>query len=286
MDGAAHIEAHRSAGSTFRAGGVRSFVRSEGTGDPVLLVHGLPASSFLYRKAIAELAGAGLRPVAVDLPGLGLADDPLDFDYRITGLGAWLARAVDELDLRSFHLVVHDAGGPVGFEMVRRVPGRVRSLTILNTMVALPRKPFPGELYARVRDRVGPVMGSSRTWRLMMRRVGVVDGSDVTDAEIDAYRLLALGDHAGRGYLAIMRGLRDRGAVGEYHDVVDTPRVDYPVQVVWGGQDPILPLRTRGLEMLAASGLDAMTVVRGRHYLQEDAAPQIAASVHDLAARS
>jgi haloalkane dehalogenase len=280
------VEEHRSAGRSFVADGVRSFVRSAGDGDPVLLVHGLPASSFLYRKVILELAARGLGPVAVDLPGLGLADTPAGFDYRITGLGDWLTRAVDALELERFHLVVHDAGGPVGFELARRVPARVRSLTILDTVVALPTKPFPGEVYSRRARHVGRIMGSPWLWRRMMRRVGVADPSALSDAEIDAYRLLALGEHAGEGYLNIMRRLREHGAVGTYHDVVDHRRVDYPVQVLWGGSDPILALRTRGMEMLAATGLDTMTVVEGRHYLQEEAAPQIAAAVHRLADRS
>jgi pimeloyl-ACP methyl ester carboxylesterase len=284
-DSSAIIDQHRSAGRSFVAGGVRSFVRSAGSGDAVLLVHGLPASSFLYRKVIPELADRGLRPVAVDLPGLGLADTPADFDYRIAGLGMWLERAVDALELERFHLVVHDAGGPVGFELARRVPGRVRSLTILDTVVALPTTPFPGELYSRRARRVGKLMGSPGLWRLMMRRVGVADPRALSDAEIDAYRLLALGEHAGAGYLNIMRRLREREAVGTYHDVVDHTRVAYPVQVLWGGTDPILSLRTRGMEMLAATRLDSMTVVEGRHYLQEEAAPQIAHAVQRLAGR-
>ena len=155
-DGESLIAAHHAAGATFTAGGVQSFVRSEGTGTPVLLVHGLPASSYLYRKVIPELASHGLRAVAFDLPGMGLADRPTTFDYRISGLGDFAAAAVESLGLTSFHLVVHDAGGPVGFELVRRRPEAIRSLTILDTVVELPSTPFPGELWARVSGHAGP----------------------------------------------------------------------------------------------------------------------------------
>jgi haloalkane dehalogenase len=74
------IEQHRRAGREFEAGGVRSFVREEGDGDPVVLMHGIPVSSFLYRKVLPLLAERGLRSVAFDLPGLGLAAKPGAFD--------------------------------------------------------------------------------------------------------------------------------------------------------------------------------------------------------------
>jgi haloalkane dehalogenase len=79
-------------------------------------VHGLPSSSFLYSKMLPELASRGLRALAFDLSGLGLADRPDDFDFTFAGLGRFAAAAVDALELDRFHLVVHDAGGPVGFE--------------------------------------------------------------------------------------------------------------------------------------------------------------------------
>jgi len=259
-------------------------VRTEGHGEPVVLMHGLPASSFLYRKVIPLLAARGLRAVAFDLPGLGLAEHPTGFDYRLGGLGDFAAAAVDTLELGPFHLVVHDAGGPVGFELIRRGPARIRSLTILNTMVEIPSAPFPGELLARTSQRVGGWLGSTRVWELMLHRVGVADRSALTRAEADAYRLLALGDDDGAGYLNIMRNVRaSRSATSSYRDVVDTTRVPYPVQVVWGARDPILTLRRRGLEMLAATGLDHITVVPGKHFIQEDCAPAVAEAIARVA---
>jgi pimeloyl-ACP methyl ester carboxylesterase len=276
------LAAHRGAGSMFTAGGVESFVRAEGAGVPVVLVHGLPASSYLYRKVIGELAGRGLRAVAFDLPGMGLAERPAAFDYRIGGLGAFAAAAVDALDLSSFHLVVHDAGGPVGFELIRRRPEAIRSLTILDTVLALPSKPFPGEVWAKVSHRAGP-LGAPWVWRQLMRRVGVADQAALTDADIEVYRLLALGPDDGAGYLRIMANLR-RGTGGTYRDVVDSRRVPYPVQVLWGASDPILRLGREGMAMLAATGLPSLSVAPGRHYLQEDQAPLIASMVARLAA--
>lgn len=66
-------EAHQQAGRRFRANGVGSFVGEQGSGPAVLCLHGMTGTSFLYRKVLAELAARGLRGVAFDLPGFGLA---------------------------------------------------------------------------------------------------------------------------------------------------------------------------------------------------------------------
>lgn len=116
-----------------------------------------------------------------------------------------------------------------------------------------------------------------------MRRVGVADPSCITDAEIDAHRLLALGDDDAAGYLRIMSAVGRSRRAGSYADVVDTRHVPYPVQVLWGAADPILTLRGHGLAMLDATGLPTLNVTRGRHYIQEDNAPLIASMVADIA---
>src|SRR5688500_18178684 len=89
------IAAHQAAGRRFAAGGVSSFVRDEGRGAAVVLVHGVPSSSFLYRKVVPALARQGLRAVAFDFPGLGLAERPESFDYSWSGLSGWMGEALD-----------------------------------------------------------------------------------------------------------------------------------------------------------------------------------------------
>ena len=82
----------------------------------------------------------------------------------------------------------------------------------------------------------------------------------------------------------IMRSVRAGGDRRQLvRDVVDTRRVPYPVQVIWGARDPILALRRRGLEMLAATGLEVMTAVDGKHFIQEDCAPAVASAVRRIA---
>jgi len=281
------LDAHEAAGHYVDVSGLRGFVR-EGVGtDPVLLVHGVPASSFLYRRVIDELVPLGLRGVAVDLPGFGLTARPEGFDYSLSGLGRWLSAAADTIGLDDFHLVVHDAGGPVGFELALLDPGRVRSLTVLNTAFELSALPYPGELYARAATRVSGPLTRADAWRFMMRRVGIADAAATSDAEIDVYRLLGLHTDEGAAYLALMKSLRaGHGGGQRFTEVLDARRTPYPVSVLWGALDPLLPLKKQGLAILRATGLPTMQVVPAKHFLQEDQAATVAATIAANAAAS
>jgi pimeloyl-ACP methyl ester carboxylesterase len=275
---------HRARMRRFVAAGVGSGVLE--AGEPgaaaVVCLHGVPASALLYRKVVAELAARGLRGLAFDLPGLGVADrpDPAGFDYSWTGLGGFAAAAVDALGLDRFHLVVHDLGGPVGFELTARMPDRVLSLTLLNTLVAVESFRRPWVMEPLAHRVIGPLWLASMRPRLfvtLMRRLGIEDQRQIEDAELIAYlRLLRDGD-GGRAFLAIMRGF-ERTAAKEklYRSVVgDTRR---PRQVLWGAADPALRLRPLGELAASIAGVELRTVP-GRHFLQEDNAPAIAEAV-------
>jgi haloalkane dehalogenase len=280
---------HRASGRFFTAAGIGSFVLDAGAPDaePVVCVHGVPASAFLYRKLVPALAECGLRGIAVDLPGLGLADRPTDADYSWTGLGRWLSAAIDSLGLDRFHLVVHDIGGPIGFELATADPGRVRSLTLLNTIVAVEtfRRPWMMEPFAH--RGVGQAwLASVRLpgmFRALMRYAGV--SRHVFAAEIACYVPLLLGTDGGSAFLKIMRGFEPtREKQRRYLSAVR--KTPYPVQIVWGNRDPALPWRHHGVQAQLAAEVDDPILLPGKHFLQEEFAPQIAEAVTRIARRA
>ncbi|MGH3025941.1 MAG: alpha/beta fold hydrolase, partial [Gaiellaceae bacterium] len=113
--------------------GLRMHYLDEGAGAPVLLLHGEPTWSFLYRKLIPELAGTA-RCIAPDYFGFGRSDKPTDRGwYSYDGHTASVARLVRELDLREITVVVQDWGGPIGFRFAVEHPERVARLVVLNT---------------------------------------------------------------------------------------------------------------------------------------------------------
>jgi len=105
-----------------------------GEGDPILLLHGFPTSSHLWRNVMPELAKTH-RAIAIDLPGYGLSDKPLDVRYDYDFYADILDGFLDALDIGDTHLCVHDLGGPVGLYWAIQNPGRVPKLVILNTLV-------------------------------------------------------------------------------------------------------------------------------------------------------
>lgn len=281
------VERHRAAGRRFDVGDVGSFVRDQGEGEAVVCIHGVPSSCFLYRKVVAELAARGLRGVAFDLPGLGLADRPARFDYTWTGLGSFCVAAVEALGLERYHLVVHDIGGPVGFELASVMPERVASLTVLNTLVEVDTFKRPWSMEPFARRGIGEVYLRTLTkpaFRLLMRLQAVKDTSAVPKEELDAYvDLLREGD-GGRAFLQIMRGFeRTPEKRRLYAGVLRDAR--YPRQIVWGADDPALKLATEGEAAKRAAGVDEIHALPAKHFLQEDQAPAIAARVAAIAGR-
>ena len=272
------IARHEESGRRFTAAGVDSFVLDAGAGEPVVCLHGVPTSSFLYRKLVPELAARGLRGIAFDLPGLGLAERPTDYDYTWTGLGRFTLAAVDALGLDRFHLVVHDIGGPIGFELAAAIPHRVASLTILNTLVEVDtfRRPWSMQPFA-VRG-LGPAYLRSLNkpfFRAMMRKQGVADMSAVTPADLGAYvDLLKRGD-GGAAFLKIMRGFELTRAKRDLY-VGTLSRGPFPIQVIWGDRDPALRIAKHGEAARRAAGVPEIIRLPGKHFLQEDQAPPIA----------
>ncbi|HEX3176632.1 MAG TPA: alpha/beta fold hydrolase [Methylomirabilota bacterium] len=104
----------------------------EGEGPTLLMVHGTPSWSFLYRHLVRGLRDA-FRCVALDLPGFGLSDKPAGDAYRPEDQARRLTRFIDALGLRDVTLVVHDFGGPIGLAHALERPDDVRSLVLFNT---------------------------------------------------------------------------------------------------------------------------------------------------------
>ena len=118
--------------------GVRMHYVDEGPlgADTVLLLHGQPTWSYLYRTVVARLVEHGLRAVAPDLVGFGRSDKPLArAAHTVQAHADWVAVFTDTLGLADVTLVVQDWGGPFGLSLLASRPGLVRRVVAANTVL-------------------------------------------------------------------------------------------------------------------------------------------------------
>lgn len=277
------IEGHQSNGKTISVNGVNTFYFDVGSGPVVFCIHGVPTSSFLYRKVGKSLAERGERAIAIDLPGLGLSDRPEEFDYTFSSLGNFCNDFLDQLQINEIHLVIHDIGAPIGLWMAAQKPERIVSITVLNAMLDIENfvKPLPMRPFEK------PVLGEAElamltplTFPLMMKTAGVVDTNVISHDEMAAYIHLLKREDNGRAFLKIMRSFEQTRRFSEvcYSAFTNTK---YPAQLIWGDKDPLLDFEKFGTQFVNARPGIQVTKVNSRHFLQEEAYEIIALKVDE-----
>src|SRR6266480_444359 len=134
-------------------------------GEPVLLLHGEPSWSFLYRTVMPVLAEAGFRAIAPDLIGFGRSDKPAAIaDHSYARHVEWVrAFAVDRREPRRLTRVGQDGGGLIGLRLVAEHPDRFTRVVAANTGLPTGDQAMP-EVWLRFRDvvRTAPALGISR----------------------------------------------------------------------------------------------------------------------------
>jgi pimeloyl-ACP methyl ester carboxylesterase len=282
------IEQHQAAGKYIQVDGVRTFVLDQGEGEVVFCIHGVPTSSYLYRKVIHSLAAKGMRGVAIDLPGLGLSDRPEDFDYTFHNFARFCARAAEVMGIEKYHLLIHDIGGPIGFAIAAENKAKVLSLTILNTWIEVDKfkKPLP------MRPFEMPLLGEAElltithmTWYLLFSQLGVNHADNLPKEEVYAYVDLLKRDDGGKAFLKIMRSFQKSEEFKRLcYQAVEN--VSYPIQAIWGADDPALDYERFGEEIKNAANLPTVHKLPSKHFLQEEKPEEIAQLVVQLARSS
>ena len=251
----------------------------EGAGKPVLLLHGEPTWSFLYRTIIPQLTGRS-RCIAPDYFGFGRSDKPQEREwYSYDRHVESIARLADELDLRDLTVVVQDWGGPIGFRFAVEHPDRVARLVVMNTGIGARA---PNDEWLR--------------FQAFMRRV---------DLDIVAGQLIRLSlvqpstDAVIAAYDAPFPTRESRVGIAQFPELVATsadhptaPKMlevrealrsfDRPALVLFGDGDPIFSRRAAEVmaELLPKAELDPPVEGAG-HFLQVDRGEAIGRRIAD-----
>jgi haloalkane dehalogenase len=260
--------------------GLRMHYLDVGGGDPVLLLHGEPTWSFLYRKLIPPLAEVA-RVVAPDYFGFGRSDKPVERGwYTYDGHYGAVERFVEEVDLRRATLVVHDWGGPIGFRLAVEHPDRFERLVVLNTGIFSGRP--PGEAWLRFRAFVRRVDTELRPGELV--RVTCV--TELADDVVAAYDAPHPTPESKTGLVMfpeLVPDAPDHPSAARMLEVREGLKA-WPGRalILFSDSDPIFSPRVgeRFTELIPGAD-QAETVERAGHFLQEDKGDELGERIAD-----
>jgi haloalkane dehalogenase len=255
-------------------------------GQVVLMLHGEPSWSYLYRKMVPVVVAAGLRAVAVDLVGFGRSDKPTErSDYTYQRHVDWTWAAIEAAGLDDLTLVGQDWGGLIGLRLVGEHPDRFARVVASNTFLPTGDR-HPGEAFL--------------AWQRYSQEVadfhvgGIVKGGCVSDLSADivaAYDAPFPDDSykaGARQFPMLVPVSPDDPAAAANHKAWETLRqYNRPVLCAFSDSDPI----TRGADRVlradipGAAGQPHTTIAGGGHFLQEDKGEALAQVVVDFVLR-
>ena len=259
----------------------------EGEGDPILFIHGNPASSYLWRNIIPHVQGRG-RCIALDLIGMGRSDKP-DIDYTYDDNSRYLAGFIEALGLgENLTLVIHDWGSMLGFRWAGENPDKVRAVAFMEAMVRpLSYADLPGALKVGMRVMRNPFFN----W--LMVGVGNVFLKkllpDLTHRPMSPEVLACYREHfptvASRKAVRMFpRQVPFDGDPSRSYDIVTgyidwITRTDVPMLLLHG--DDGVAIKAAEVEWLkqTVTRLEVVDLGPGKHFLQETHPDRIGAAI-------
>ena len=267
-------------------GTLRVHYLEEGPADapPVLLLHGEPSWSFLYRHMVPVLVDAGLRCVVPDLVGFGRSDKPVrQSDYTYARHVRWMtALLCEQLDLRDATFFGQDWGGLVGLRVVAENPDRFARVVVANTGLPTgegrPTDAFLAwQKYSQEAERfaIGPIVSRAVVTPMAPEVVAAYDAPFPDDAYKAGARI----------FPSLVPTTPDDPAAEANRAAWDVfRRWDKPFLTAFSDGDPVTAGGERPFrrDVPGAAGQPHVTIAGGGHFLQEDKGPEIARIIVDF----
>ncbi|MHC4455622.1 MAG: alpha/beta fold hydrolase [Planctomycetota bacterium] len=238
----------------------------EGSGEPVLLVHGITTYSFLWRK-IVPLLSAGYDVISVDLLGCGESDKPLNVEYSIKHHSELLREFAAQLGIKKFHFIGHDVGGGIGQIFAVNYPENLLDLTLINTVAYdfWPVQPISAIRTPIIRMLIMPSLDLGAL-KLVVKR-GIYHKERVTPELMDFFLIQMKTKEARKSFVHFAKCLNNQHLL-EIED--DLRRIKVPVLIIRGDADPYLSFE---ISKRLHSEIHASRLIRiatGGHFIQED----------------
>lgn len=255
----------------------------EGQGTPIVLVHGTPTWSYMFRHLIFPLQ-ENHRVLAIDHLGFGFSAKPKTANYSVQAQAQRFTDWIASLDLPPFHLVVHDFGGPIALNYALEHPQNIKSLTIGNSWMWSARGEEAFEKMAKT--LASPILPMLYRWFNFSARFLIPQG-------FANRKYLTKAIH--KQYLAPFRLGEREGPLGLAHSLLEAQ--DWfetlweqrqnlrtiPTQILWGDQDKFLP--TSYAERFASIWPQQPKIIRfeaAGHFLWEEAHESILVAIEDF----
>jgi haloalkane dehalogenase len=257
--------------------GLRMAYVEHGSGDPILLLHGEPTWSYLYRHMIPSLAAMG-RVIAPDLIGFGRSDKPAAANaYTYKSHVRWLRGFIETLDLKKITMVCQDWGGSLGLRILAQMPERFARLVAMNTGISI------GD----------PRSAAFYKWRRFSQRVEALDLPalmrntlklrQLSDPEANAYGAPFPSKEYQMAALVFPRLVPvRRDYPGSYDNRLAIERLktlDLPVLLPWGSEDAITAPAEPFLRSIFRNVAPPLPIRGAGHFIQEDAGETVAGHI-------
>jgi haloalkane dehalogenase len=267
--------------------------RSDKNGDNapvVLMLHGEPTWSFLYRKMIPIVVAAGYRAIAPDFIGFGRSDKPAGrADYSYQGFVDWLCRFIEQENLNRITLVCQDWGGPIGLRTLSEMPDRFDAVVAANTLLPTCEPPpqgiegWPGaqiEAWVDTCRNASDLPISEIVAGVCLERpsADILRGYDAPFPDA-SYKSAALQITCCIPVSEDMPGIAENRRAWE-----EIERFDRPFLTAFSDRDP----STKPWEVVfrdrvpGAAGQPQVEIAGAGHFLQEEQGPALARNVVDL----
>ncbi|MFT3913500.1 MAG: alpha/beta hydrolase [Anaeromyxobacteraceae bacterium] len=238
-------------------------VEVAGSGDPVLLLHGFPATGRLWSGVTPALAAAGFTAVVPDLVGYGASSAPEGLRIDMASQATWLLGLLDALGFDRAAVVAHDVGTAAAQLLVTRAAPRVRGLVLMDGVLGA-----NWAMEAITGIQAWDPADAHRLPPVLLRRLGK---TAVMREVLSAYR-------GAEGGLQLIRAARDLepAQTADLHDVLRSCGV--PALVLWGERDAYFPVErvARPLAQLLSAPL---RLVPGAHFSPADCPAEVAAAL-------
>jgi len=263
----------------------------EGSGEPVVLLHGDPTWGYLWRNIIPSLTKIA-RCIVPDHMGMGKSEVPREpYPYRLVHHISNLEALILELDLHNITLAVHDWGGPVGLGFAVRHPGRIKRLVISNTWASArwPGGPLP-RLIEMIRSGAGEKFVLEKNAYLERALIGTTQHVErISGPVMDAYRAPFPTSESRVAMLCWSRDIPMTEADPSYPEMQRiennlTLFAKTPILIVWGMLDPVLPESVLHWWQDIFPHATIRRIEDASHFLQEDAPEQVESYISDFIA--